>query len=131
MSVPPSVRDTHRAYVASLTDSDLAGADDSVVDQPVAEDFATLHARQTPLHIRYPAPQDLVEVIWEAENSTVATIGNDGRARTGADATCRTSPIRRLAARHSQPDGGTGVDGSDRSLLPEIWARSKRGPAST
>jgi hypothetical protein len=131
MTQRPSVRETHGAYVASLTDSDLAGVDDGIVDQHADEDFATLRATDTPLHIHFPAPQDLVEVIWEADNSTFATIDNDGRVRSGADATSRRSPIQRSAPAHSQADGGTGGRGPDRWLPPEIWGRSKRGLAST
>jgi hypothetical protein len=131
MNLRPSVRETHGAYVASLTDSDLAGADDGVVDQPAAEDLATVHPRETPLHIHYPTPRDLVEVIWDAENTTVAMIGNDGRVRSGSDTTPRSPPSRRPAALPSQAEDGTGGHRADRSLPPEIWGRSKRSFAST
>jgi hypothetical protein len=75
---PLSVRDTHRAYVASLSPGELAGAADGVIDQPTAKDDASLYGEYTSLRIEYPTPDDLVEIIWEAEDSTVPTIGDDG-----------------------------------------------------
>lgn len=64
MTGKPSVRDTHTAYVASLTAADLTAGDDLVVD-PKPIDWVAVRGSYDPTRVLFGVtPADLADDEW-------------------------------------------------------------------
>lgn len=77
-SPKPSIRDLHLAHVAALTADHLEAAPDDIVDGPKGPDYASVSGHYDPWKVSYPKPDDLDPIIYQADDTTVPTIGNDG-----------------------------------------------------
>lgn len=70
----PTVRATHHAYVASLTDDDLNG----LPDEPVRE------AGPGFTFTNIPRPADLLEIVWQSEDDAPPMIREGNEPPPGA-----------------------------------------------
>jgi hypothetical protein len=68
----PSVRDTHNAWIATLTDDDLRAGDDLLID-PARSEWGAVSGKYNGWHVSFPL-DGIERPVYDAEDTTARQI---------------------------------------------------------